>query len=167
MVHATARATGRCSGRPTNATQEVSVLRKIDCVMLRVDDLDAAVTYYQEVFHLKLHWRRERQAGLRMPETDAEIVLHTEADLPREATVHYLVDDVKAAVEQLVARGCSLLVAPFEIAIGTCAVLADPFGHALYILDMSKGPLPEDLGLSEERKSEGDPPNQASIEEKA
>lgn len=129
------------------------MLLKIDCVMLGVDDLEAAVAYYQEAFGLKLHWRGDRQAGLRMPETDAEIVLHTEEDLPRAATVYYLVEDVPAAVEQLVAHGCSVLVAPFEIAIGTCAVLSDPFGHELRILDMSKGPLPEGYGLSDEERS--------------
>ncbi|HEX6818391.1 MAG TPA: VOC family protein [Ktedonobacterales bacterium] len=123
------------------------VLRKIDCVMLRVDDLDRAVAYYQDVVGLKLSWRRERQAGLRMPDTDAEIVLHTESDLPREAAVHYLVDDVSEAVGRLVAGGCTLVVAPFDIAIGKCAVLNDPFGNTFRILDMTKGPLPEGHGL--------------------
>jgi lactoylglutathione lyase len=126
------------------------VLRKIDCVMVRVDDLDAAVAYYREVFGLRLRWRTGSQTGLGMSETDAEIVLHTDQDIPREATVHYLVDNVTAAVEQLAAHGCTVLAAPFEIAIGRCAVVADPFGHTLHILDMTKGSLPEGFGLTTE-----------------
>lgn len=123
------------------------MLRKIDCVMIRVDDLEAAVGFYQGVIGLRLVWRQERQAGLRMPETDAEIVLHTESDLPREAAVYYLVDDVGAAVDQLTASGCSVRVAPLDIAIGKCAVVVDPFGNTLNILDMTKGPLPQGFGL--------------------
>jgi len=130
------------------------VLRKIDCVMVRVEDLDAAVAYYQEVFGLRLHWRTGSQVGLGMSETDAEIVLHTEPDIPREASVHYLVDDVTSAVKHLAAHGCTILVAPFEITIGKCAAVADPFGNTLHILDMTKGPLPEGLGLGTESTEE-------------
>lgn len=127
------------------------MLRKIDCVMLHVDDLEVAAAYYQEVFGLRLHWRNGLQVGLSLPETDAEIVLHSETDLPSEASVHYLVDDVAAEVQHLAARGCAILVAPFEIAIGQCAVVRDPFGNTLGLLDMTKGPLPEGYGLTTER----------------
>ncbi len=75
-----------------------------------------------------------------MPETDAEIVLHTNVDMPKEISVHYLVDEVVAAVETLRAKGCVIRAEPFEIVIGKCAVLEDPFGNILSILDMTKGP---------------------------
>lgn len=126
------------------------MLRKIDCVLLRVENLEAAVAYYQDVFGLRLQWRNGGQVGLGLPETDAEIVLESGAPLPTGASVHYLVDDVSTAVEHLAARGCSILVAPFEIAIGRCAVVTDPFGNTLGLLDMTKGPLPQGLGLSTE-----------------
>ncbi len=74
------------------------------------------------------------------PETDAEIVLHRTAGVPSKVEVHYLVDDVSAAVEALETEGCQVLVRPFEIAIGKCAVIEDPFNVRLCILDMSKGP---------------------------
>jgi predicted enzyme related to lactoylglutathione lyase len=123
------------------------MLRKIDCVMLHAESLDTAIDYYQRVFGLHLHWRNGLQAGLGMPETDAEIVLYSGPKLPPGARVHYLTDDVTSAVEQLAARGCTSLVAPFEVAIGMCAVVSDPFGNSLAILDMTKGPLPEGYGL--------------------
>jgi lactoylglutathione lyase len=115
------------------------MLRKIDCVMLRVNDLDAAADYYARVFGLQRLWRDDVSVGMAMAETDAEIVLHT-MDLPRDRSVHYLVDDVAAAVATCAEQGCLVLEPPFDIAVGRCAVLEDPFGNTIGILDMSKGP---------------------------
>jgi lactoylglutathione lyase len=117
------------------------MLRKIDCVMVRVDDLQAGVDFYTRAFGLRLSWRDDTSAGMEMPETDAEVVLHT-MDLPADVSVHYLVDDVPEAVAGYVRSGCTVRVAPFDIAIGKCAVLEDPFGNAVCVLDMSTGPRP-------------------------
>ena len=111
-------------------------LRKIDCVMVRVDDLAAATAFYARACGLRPLWRDESSVGMGLPDTDAEVVLHT-MDLPGEWNVYYLVDDVLAAVAAW--RG-EVVREPFEIEIGWCAVLADPFGNAVGILDMSKGP---------------------------
>lgn len=116
------------------------VLRKIDCVMIRVDDLERAVAYYTRVFGLQRAWTRPRQVGLTMPETDAEIVLHTE-DLLLRTEAYYLVDDVAQAIAHFRANGCRVLVEPLDIEIGMCATIEDPFGTRLNILDMTKGPL--------------------------
>ena len=48
-------------------------------------------------------------------------------------------------------QGCSILVEPFEIAIGQCAVIRDPFETELCILDMTKGPLENNIGEDEYR----------------
>ena len=117
------------------------VLRKIDCVMIRVDDLERAVAYYTRVFGLRRAWTRPGQVGLTMPETDAEIVLHTDQGFPSRIEVHYLVDDIAQAVAHFRANGCRVLVEPFEIEISRCATIEDPFGTPLNILDMTKGPL--------------------------
>ena len=85
-------------------------------------------------------WRDDGHVGLDLPETDAEIVLHTEPDLPPDGLVHYLVDDVVAAVRELETKGCAIVEPPFDIPIGKCAVIRDPFGVTLCILDMTKGP---------------------------
>ena len=116
------------------------MLRKIDCVMIRVDDLEVATQYYADVFGLQPIWKDATAVGLRFPETDAEIVLHCEPDIPSGVEVHYLVDDVVTAVQILAGKGCSVLVEPFDIVIGKCAAIRDPFGTRLCILDMSKGP---------------------------
>ena len=115
------------------------MLRKIDCVMVRVPDLTPAADFYARVFGLRPLWRDETSVGMGMPETDAEIVLHT-MDLAGDRSVHYLVDDVLDAVAAGQRAGCVLREPPFEVAIGRCAVLEDPFGNTVCLLDMSKGP---------------------------
>ncbi len=116
------------------------MFRKIDCIMIHVDDLEAAARYYSNIFGLRPVWRDETSVGLGLPETDAEIVLHCEPDIPENVAVHYLVDDVVAAVQFLKQQGCSVFAEPFDIVIGKCAVIKDPFGTMLYILDITKGP---------------------------
>lgn len=118
------------------------MLKKIDCIMIRVDDIEAATAFYTDTFGLRLHWRDEDSTGLVFPESDAEIVLHNDPGIPGRVEVHYLVDDVVSAVQTLQAKGCQVLVEPFDIVIGKCAVIQDPFGTRLCILDMTKGPRP-------------------------
>ncbi|MEQ7126497.1 VOC family protein [Actinopolymorpha sp. B11F2] len=122
------------------------MLRKIDCVMVRVEDVSAAADYYVGVMGLRRLWSDadggHQTVGLGFPETDAELVLHDDPGVPGPLNVHYLVDDVRLACDELVRQGCALRVAPFEIRIGWCALLDDPFGTQLCILDMSKGPRP-------------------------
>jgi predicted enzyme related to lactoylglutathione lyase len=117
------------------------MLRKIDCVQVKVNDLDAAAEFYQRAFSLTPLWRDDISLGMGMPETDAEVVLHT-LDLPADRAVNYLVDDVPEAFESARLAGCGVLVEPFEIAVGRCAVLQDPFGNPVCILDLSKGLMP-------------------------
>ena len=121
------------------------MLRKIDCIMIRVTDVEAAAAYYAKIFGLRPQWSGDGCIGLVFQETDAEIVLHNDPDIPSSVEVHYLVDDVVSAVAHLAAQGCQILVAPFPITIGNCAVIRDPFGTRLCILDMTKGPRPLNL----------------------
>ena len=115
------------------------MLRKIDCIMIRVGDVEAAAAYYARVFGLRPRWSADGAVGLGLPETDAEVVLHHDQAIPSSAEVYYLVDDVVAAVAHVAAQGCQILVPPFDITIGKCAVISDPFGTRLCILDMTKG----------------------------
>lgn len=117
-----------------------ATLRKIDCIMIRVDDIDAAREFYIRVFGMRPTWRDATSAGLKFPESDAEIVLHRIKDIPVRVDVTYLVDDVIASVEALKAEGCAIAAPPFDVAIGKCAVIIDPFGTPLTLIDMTKGP---------------------------
>ena len=44
------------------------MLKKIDCVMIRVEDIQAAVAYYTDVFGLRPVWWDETSTGLAFPE---------------------------------------------------------------------------------------------------
>ena len=115
------------------------MFKKIDCVMIRLDDLAAGEKFYTEIFGLKLLWRESGSVGLGFAETDAEIVLHASANIPHRVEVHYLVDDVVAAVKKCAAKGCRIVEPPFDVLIGKCAVIEDPFGTTICILDMTSG----------------------------
>jgi lactoylglutathione lyase len=100
------------------------------------------------VFGLHLRWSGDGSIGLGFQETDAEIVLHCDPNIPSPIEVHYLVDDVLATVADYAAKGCQVLAAPFDITIGKCAVIRDPFGTRICILDMTKGARPLNLAGS-------------------
>jgi lactoylglutathione lyase len=121
------------------------MLRKIDCVMIRVSSVETAAAYYTKVFGLRAIWSGDGSIGLAFPESDAEIVLHNDPNIPSGVEVYYVVDSVRAAVANVSAEGCEVLVAPFDIRIGKCAVIKDPFGTRLCILDKTKGSRPLNL----------------------
>ena len=114
---------------------------KIDCLRLPVRDLDVALAFYRDRLGHQLIWRTDAAAGLRLPGSNAELVLQTERP---QAETDLAVVSVEAAVERFVAAGGRLIAGPFDIQIGKCAVVADPFGNALVMLDASKGLLRTD-----------------------
>ena len=110
-------------------------LQSIDCHSLPVTDLDAAIAFYGRLGH-GLIWRDASAAGLALPETDAELVLHTE-DRPIETD--FKVASVQESIAAFKDAGGRLVHGPFEIRIGLCAVLLDPWDNPIVILDTSKG----------------------------
>jgi catechol 2,3-dioxygenase-like lactoylglutathione lyase family enzyme len=90
------------------------MLRKIDCLMIRVEDIEVSATYYAKVFGLRPKWSGEGAIGLVFPDTDAEIVLHRETTFPSSVEAYYSVDDVIVAVAHYVAQGCQNTGGPFR-----------------------------------------------------
>ena len=113
----------------------MALFRKIDCLGLPVPDLDAAIAFYGSLGH-ELLWRTPTGAGLRLPESDAELVLQTER--PMQET-DITVESVEQAVLTFTAAGGRVVVPPFDIPIGRCAVVADPWDNHLVLLDNTKG----------------------------
>ncbi len=118
--------------------------------MLRVADVDAAVAFYRDVMGLAPLWRAGAMAGLGFPDVIArggtmpELVVHNEPQIP-QIDVNYKVDDVVAVVARLKRFGCEVVAGPFPIAIGSCAVILDPFGNTLTLVDMTTGPRENNL----------------------
>jgi catechol 2,3-dioxygenase-like lactoylglutathione lyase family enzyme len=59
------------------------MLRKIDCIMIRVENVETAASYYADVFGLHPRWSGDGSIGLVFQEADAEIVLHCDPSIPR------------------------------------------------------------------------------------
>jgi predicted enzyme related to lactoylglutathione lyase len=119
----------------------MALIRKVDCVRLYVSDLEAGLSFYRDRLGHKLIWRTETAAGLRLPESDAELVLQTEE---QRQEVDFLVDSAEEAATFIEQAGGKVVVPPFEVQIGRCVVLEDPWGNPLVLLDTSKGLLKTD-----------------------
>ena len=118
----------------------MGLFRKLDNHMLRVDDVDAAISFYRDGLNHPLIWRDDRAAAFALPETDAELVVHLDIGPETDILVH----DVDCAVATFVKAGGDVLQMPFDIPIGRCARVRDPFGNTLVLLDQSKGKLKTD-----------------------
>jgi catechol 2,3-dioxygenase-like lactoylglutathione lyase family enzyme len=55
-----------------------ALFRKVDCHSIPVADLDAALAFYRDKLGHELIWRDDSAAALRLPDSDAELVLHTD-----------------------------------------------------------------------------------------
>lgn len=115
------------------------MLKKIESVLIRVNDVAEAADFYAEVFGLKPFWRDEQQdsAGLLLPDGETEIVLSYNPHRTGQGEIHYLVDDVVSALQKYIEQGCIVITQPFEIHAGKCAVIEDPFGVQFVIRDLS------------------------------
>jgi predicted enzyme related to lactoylglutathione lyase len=116
------------------------LFQKIDCLALPVPDLDAAVAFYESLGQ-ELKWRAPASAAFRLPDSNAELIVMTDRPV-RETGI--TVESVDEAVERFTAAGGRSITGPFDIAIGQCAVVADPWDNLLVLLDNSKGYLMTD-----------------------
>src|SRR5512136_1825843 len=103
-------------------SQPKSLAQKVDCVRLYVPDLDSGLAFYHDQLGHELIWRTERAVGLRMPETDAEIVLQIE-DKGQE--IDLKVESADAAAVRFEEAGGKIVVPPFDIQIGRAVVVQD------------------------------------------
>jgi predicted enzyme related to lactoylglutathione lyase len=137
-----------------SARDRSALLHKFDCLQIPVPDLDAALAFYRDRLGHELVWRTETAAGLKMPDSDAELVVQTErAELEANLTVA----SADAAAATIAEAGGRVVVEPFDIAIGKCTVVEDPFGNRLVLLDLSKGFLVTDAGGNVLVDAEGKP----------
>lgn len=122
----------RAAGLPGPA-----VLRDVDAVTVPVPDLDAGIACYGAALGHRLLWRDDAtgQAGLGLADGSTELVLTTR--LPYEPD--WLVDDVDAAAERFRAAGGRVVEPPRDLPVGRVAVVADPFGNRLVLVELFRG----------------------------
>lgn len=108
----------------------------IDCIRLYVPDLEAGMDFYCNRLGLNAIWKTDTAIGLGMGEGDTEIVIQNESG---GQEIDIKVDSVMEAAEQIKAAGGQILSGPFDIKIGKCAVVRDPWDNQYIILDTTKG----------------------------
>lgn len=115
------------------------LIRRFDSLQLHVSDLDEALAFYRDRLGHDLVWLTETAAGLALG-GGGELVVQTE----RPTEVDLLVESADDAAARFVKAGGRLVVGPFDIQVGRAAVVQDPWGNQLVLLDMSKGRLATD-----------------------
>jgi lactoylglutathione lyase len=117
------------------------LMQKLDCVRFSVPDLESGLAFYRDRLGHELIWRTDEAVGLRMPDTDAEIVLHTQ---PHDPEIDFKVQSADDAAARIEEAGGKVVVPPFDIQIGRCTVVQDPWGNEFVLLDASRGLLVTD-----------------------
>lgn len=116
------------------------LFKNIDCLMFNVRDLTAAIAFYHDRLGLPLAWRDGNSAAFQVGES--ELVVH--AGEPKEPETDILVDSADEAARRFVEAGGKILAGPFDIRIGRCVVVQDPWANTLVLLDCTKGVLKTD-----------------------
>lgn len=109
------------------------LLQKVDAVLVRVPSIEQGLAFYTDGLGQKLLWRTKTMAAVELG--DSELVLTTELD----PEVDLLVDSVPGAVRIMSAAGATVLAKPRSIDVGMVAVMCDPFGNTITLVDLSAG----------------------------
>jgi len=111
------------------------LFENVDCVSFFVDDLEKGIAFYAGALGLKLLWKTPAACGLGLENDLTEVVLVSQ----HNPTANFKVESVPEALETFRNAGGAVEYGPFDIDIGKCAVVADPWGNRYCVLDMSKG----------------------------
>ncbi len=119
-----------------NSKPNKSIFSYVDCIELYTPDIQKGIDYYCNNLGLKVIWKTESSVGLGMSEGITEVVLQNER---KEMNVDFKVESVTEAVKDIEKAGGQILYGPFDIPIGKCAVVKDPWDNKYVILDTTKG----------------------------
>lgn len=116
-----------------------TTLLKIDNIMYRVKNLERGERFYTEILGLKKVWEdKERKTiGFQLAQSDAEIVIHNDPNMP-DFDFSYLVENVEEFIKEREGQGLKLNFGPIDVRTGRYAVLEDPDGNQIPIIDLTK-----------------------------
>ncbi|MEM3648355.1 MAG: VOC family protein [Thermoproteota archaeon] len=117
----------------------MTALLKIDSIMFYVSNLEKAAKFYEDVLGLKRVWTDEERGmiGLVFPESDSEIVIHRDSSLPNPC-LSFTVMNVDEFCKEYQEKGYLIVEKPREVRCGKFAVLKDPDGNKIPIIDLTK-----------------------------
>lgn len=113
-----------------------ALFKKIDAIQLYVPDLDKGIDYYCNHLGLKIIWKTENAIGLGLAEDVTELVIQNQR---KHQEIDIKVENVLDAIDKIQNSGGKILYGPFDIKIGKCAVIKDPWNNEYVILDSTKG----------------------------
>lgn len=113
------------------------LLRAVDAVVVRVPSLEEGLAFYHDALGHELLWRTETMLALGFGDRETELVLA----LDTGPETDLLVESVEDAVAAITRAGGALVAGPDDIAVGKVAVVRDPFGNQLTLVDLTKGRL--------------------------
>jgi len=108
----------------------------VDCIRIFVPDLEKGLGFYHHKLGLQIAWKTDNAIGLLMNDGKTEIVIQNEDKSPE---TDIMVDNVEDAVKIITEAGGKVIYGPFDIKIGKCAVIEDPWNNKMVILDSTKG----------------------------
>lgn len=112
---------------------DVPLLKKVDAVLVKVPSIQEGLDFYREQLGMQTIWKKDDMAAVRLGDT--ELVLSTKLN----PEVDFLVDSVEQAVKVFENAGGKIVAPPEDIPVGKLAVVEDPFGNKLTLVDLSKG----------------------------
>ncbi|MDO8619285.1 MAG: VOC family protein [Candidatus Daviesbacteria bacterium] len=114
-------------------------LLKIDNIMYFVEDLDKSAAFYSEILGLTQRWRDDehQMIGFTFDQSDSEVVIHSNSNLPK-FDFSFLVEDVVSFCNEIKEKRYEVLEEPFDVRTGKFAVLSDPDGNKIPIIDLTK-----------------------------
>jgi len=115
------------------SNDDIPLLKKVDAVLVKVPSIEEGLDFYREQLGMQTRWKKDNMAAVKLG--DSELVLSTEFDPETD----FLVESVEYAVEVIVNAGGKVVVVPEDIPVGRVAVVEDPFGNKLTLVDLSKG----------------------------
>ena len=121
------------------------LFKGVDCISLKVADLEKAINFYAEKLGHTLLWKTQTSAGLGFPNSKSELVLYIEQ---RPPGTDLLVESIPEAIKQFTEAGGKLIYGPIDIPVGLFAIISDPWDNQINILDLSKGLYQVDKDLN-------------------
>jgi lactoylglutathione lyase len=112
------------------------LFKNVDCIRIYVPDLQKGIDFYSNQLGLKIIWKTDSEIGFGMADNKTEVVIQNKEN---RQEVDIKVDSVIEAVKQIEIAGGQVIFGPFDIKIGKCAMVKDPWGNKYVILDSTKG----------------------------
>ena|SRR5579862_3916205 len=109
------------------------LFRQVDAILVKVPSIEEGLDFYCSKLGQKLSWKKADMAGVHVGQS--ELVLTTKLN----PEVDMLVESVPDAVQTFIKAGGSIILEPEPIPVGMVAVVKDPFGNQLTLVDLSKG----------------------------